>query len=82
MPHKIKKEARLQPKKRRTKTKAYVLSENPIEFYISEETDRYRNNKPFNIYYDNPTHLLWNYMGFMNYAIIYSVGFAMQELGY
>jgi len=36
----------------------YSLSENPIEFYISEETASYGNNgkKPFTIYYDDPDH--------------------------
>ncbi len=36
----------------------YSLSENPIEFYISEETASYGNNgkKPFTVYYDDPEH--------------------------
>ena len=38
----------------------YSLSENPIEFYISEETASYGNNgkKPFTVYYDDPDHSL------------------------
>lgn len=34
----------------------YSPSENPIEFYISEETATYGNKKPFTIYYDDPEH--------------------------
>ena len=55
---KIKKEVRLQPKKVRTKKRKYALPENPIEFYFSEETLKYRNNKPFTIYYDNQEHAI------------------------
>jgi len=37
---------------------SYNLPENPIDFYISEETASYSNNgkKPFTIYYDKPEH--------------------------
>ncbi len=40
------------------KTVNYSLPENPIEFYISEETASYENNgkKPFTVYYDDPEH--------------------------
>ena len=38
--------------------RAYTLSENPIEFYISEETAEYGKKKPFTVYYDNPDHSL------------------------
>ena len=55
---KTKKEVRLQPKKVRSKRRTYALPENPIEFYISEETLKYRNNKPFTIYYDNQEHAI------------------------
>lgn len=38
------------------KTVNYSIPENPIEFYISEETSSYENNgkKPFTVYYDDP----------------------------
>ena len=32
----------------------YNLPENPIEFYISEETSAYEKERPFTIYYDDP----------------------------
>ncbi len=37
------------------KAVSYSLPENPIEFYISEETASYGNNgkKPFTVFYDN-----------------------------
>lgn len=40
------------------KAVSYSLPENPIEFYISEETASYGNNgkKPFTVYYDDPDH--------------------------
>ena len=34
----------------------YNLPENPIEFYISEETPVYEKERPFAIYYDDPAH--------------------------
>jgi len=34
----------------------YNLPENPIEFYISEETPVYEKERPFTIYYDDPAH--------------------------
>ncbi|HHT9115570.1 MAG: site-specific DNA-methyltransferase [Planctomycetes bacterium] len=34
----------------------YNLPGNPIEFYISEETSAYEKERPFSIYYDDPTH--------------------------
>jgi len=37
------------------KTVSYSLSENPIEFYISEATATY-GRKPFTVFYDNPEH--------------------------
>lgn len=50
-------------KKKTTKKKAskssgkpvdYKRFDDPIEFYISEETTTYGNKPPFSIYYDNP----------------------------
>jgi 16S rRNA G966 N2-methylase RsmD len=40
------------------KTVSYSLPENPIEFYVSEETASYGNNgkKPFAVHYDDPEH--------------------------
>ncbi len=35
---------------------AYDLPENPIEFYISEETPVYEKERPFVMYYDDPAH--------------------------
>jgi len=46
---------------KKTKQKAappYNHSENPIEFYISEETPVYEKERPFTIYYDDPAHLV------------------------
>jgi len=34
----------------------YNLPENPIEFYISEETSAYEKERPFTIYYDDSAH--------------------------
>jgi len=34
----------------------YILPEDSIDFYISEETANYGNKKPFVIYYNNPEH--------------------------
>ncbi len=44
------------PKTKRTNKKAttYIHPENPLEFYISEETANYGKKKPFSIYFDNP----------------------------
>src|SRR3990167_9101343 len=41
---------------KRKKARTYSLPENPIEFYVSEETATYGKKKPFTIYYDNPEH--------------------------
>ena len=41
--------------KRKNKT-TYRLPENPVEFYVSENTVDYGNKKPFTVYYDNPEH--------------------------
>jgi len=49
MPGKIKKS----PKH---KNVVYALSENPVEFYVSEETASYGKKPPFSVYYDNPEH--------------------------
>jgi len=43
-----------QAKKKKNVT--YSYPENPIEFYISEETATYGKKKPFTIFYDNPEH--------------------------
>ena len=43
-----------QAKKKKNVT--YSYPENPIEFYISEETATYGKKKLFTIYYDNPEH--------------------------
>jgi site-specific DNA-methyltransferase (adenine-specific) len=43
--------------KRKQKTApSYNFPENPIEFYISEETPVYEKERPFSIYYDDPVH--------------------------
>jgi len=42
-------------KTKKKKTVTYTLPENPINFYISEETPTY-GKKPFTIYYDKPEH--------------------------
>ncbi len=46
------------PKTKRTNKKAttYIHPENPLEFYIAEETANYGKKKPFSIYFDNPEH--------------------------
>jgi site-specific DNA-methyltransferase (adenine-specific) len=43
-------------KAKRTTSHTYNLPENPIEFYISEETSAYEKERPFTIYYDDPAH--------------------------
>jgi site-specific DNA-methyltransferase (adenine-specific) len=48
-----------QKKENKSRLKKIVspgLPKTPIEFYISEETAEYGDNKPFTIYYDNPEH--------------------------
>lgn len=37
-------------------TTAYTISENPLEFYISEQTASYGRKKPFSVYYDDAEH--------------------------
>lgn len=34
----------------------YVVSQSPLDFYISEQTASYGKKKPFTIYYDDPEH--------------------------
>lgn len=46
-------------KSNKKQSMAYKPAENPIEFYISEESAHYGDNgkkKPFTVYYDNPEH--------------------------
>ncbi len=43
-------------KSRQKTASAYDLPENPIEFYISEETPVYEKERPFTVYYDDPAH--------------------------
>lgn len=43
-------------KAKRKTSHTYNLPENPIEFYISEETSTYKKERPFTIYYDDPAH--------------------------
>lgn len=45
-------------KKTKTKEKniEYVLPDNPLEFYVSEESVSYGEKKPYSIYYDDPEH--------------------------
>jgi site-specific DNA-methyltransferase (adenine-specific) len=43
-------------KTRQKTAPAYDLPENPIEFYISEETPVYEKERPFTMYYDDPAH--------------------------
>ncbi|MDI6727705.1 MAG: site-specific DNA-methyltransferase [Thermodesulfovibrionales bacterium] len=51
--------SKIKIKAERKKAITYSFPENPIEFYISEETASYGDNgkkKPFTVYYDNPEH--------------------------
>lgn len=51
--------SKIEKKAERKRAINYSLSENPIEFYISEETASYNDNgkkKRFTVYYDNPEH--------------------------
>ncbi len=43
-------------KAKRKIVQTYYPPQNPIEFYISEETSAYEKEKPFTIYYDYPAH--------------------------
>ena len=43
-------------KTRQKTATAYNIPENPIEFYLSEETPVYEKERPFTIYYDDPAH--------------------------
>ncbi len=43
-------------KTRQKTAPAYDLPENPIEFYISEETPVYEKERPFAMHYDDPAH--------------------------
>ena len=57
MPSKIKNKPIPKGKSKQRTDKVYSFSDNPLEFYISEETaTNYRNKKPFSVYYDNPEH--------------------------
>lgn len=38
------------------KEKEYTVSDEPLDFYISEETAGYGTQKPYSVYYDNPIH--------------------------
>ena len=38
------------------KVTEYVVSENPLDFYLSEQTATYGKKRPFTIYYDDPEH--------------------------
>lgn len=38
------------------KATEYVVSESPLDFYISEQTTTYGKKRPFTIYYDDPEH--------------------------
>ena len=38
------------------KVTEYVVSESPLDFYVSEQTTSYGKKKPFSIYYDDPEH--------------------------
>ncbi|MEK6678321.1 MAG: hypothetical protein AABY39_02775, partial [Nitrospirota bacterium] len=45
--------------KTKTKTKkvqSYTFAEEPIAFYVSEQTVSYGKTPPFFVYYDNPEH--------------------------
>lgn len=53
--HKTKK-SKTKGKVDRVKPLAYMPPENPIEFYISEETPPYGKPRPFSVYYDDPEH--------------------------
>jgi site-specific DNA-methyltransferase (adenine-specific) len=46
----------LNTKSHKKKVSTYAISENPIEFYISEETAEYGKKRPFTIFFDNPAH--------------------------
>jgi len=56
MPRKTDNKTKTKIKGKTKKAITYSLPDNPIEFYISEETATYVNKKPFAIYYDNPEH--------------------------
>lgn len=38
------------------KAKIYPLPDNPVEFYVSEETPEYGKKRPFTVYNDDPVH--------------------------
>ncbi len=56
MAKKTRKKSVVKTKAKSRKTKLYTFSENPLEFYISEETASYGRKKPFSVYYDAPKH--------------------------
>ncbi|MFQ5957646.1 MAG: hypothetical protein ACE5KK_07730, partial [Candidatus Brocadiales bacterium] len=56
MRKKTNKKSIVKAKTKRRKTTLYTFSENPLEFYISEETASYGRKKPFSVYYDAPEH--------------------------
>ncbi len=49
---------RTKKKKPIKKPAIYTVSDNPIEFYLSEKTASYGRKKPFSIFYDNPEHCI------------------------
>lgn len=56
MAKKTRKKSVVKTKAKSRKTKLYTFSENPLEFYISEETASYGRKTPFSVYYDAPKH--------------------------
>ncbi|MDA8339704.1 MAG: site-specific DNA-methyltransferase [Nitrospiraceae bacterium] len=56
MPRKTNNKTKTKIEGKKKKAIIYSLPENPVEFYISEETATYGNKKPFTIYYDDPEH--------------------------
>jgi site-specific DNA-methyltransferase (adenine-specific) len=56
MPKKTKNKPKAKTKAKNKRGTVYKLPEDPLEFYISEETASYGKKKPFTVYYDNPEH--------------------------
>jgi site-specific DNA-methyltransferase (adenine-specific) len=48
---------KVKPKQKKYTTK-YSISDNPLDFYISEDTSTFNKNRPFSVFFDDPEHAI------------------------
>ncbi len=56
MATKLRKAASIDTSNNGKKVTEYVISKNPLDFYVSEQTASYGKKRPFSVYYDDPEH--------------------------